>query len=1364
MRNFVPRFILEQFAGGQYTGQFPAGVLFVDISGFTALTETLFQHRTDGAEVLGETMATIFRPLVQETATYNGIIPLFAGDAFTAIFPVKNNDTTQAILQAWHTATAIQHYLTANGQTRIFPTRHGDFAIGVRIGLGMGLVHWGIPGQEGHHTFYFAGPAIEQAAQAQACAQTGQIVAAHNLIHRLPASATPIPGTHFCHVQPTGPRPAPTTPANPLPAATRTEQQPFIPAAVLDFAGGAEFRTICPVFISGRTFPTQELLHQFIADLLTLTQTYGGTFSQVEFADKGLVIVLWFGAPISHENSVARAAACLLALQANPAYAGLWRAGFTYGLVWAGIRGGSARCEYGAIGNVVNSAARIAFHCPWGEIWLAEDAAQEIQDSFSLAPLGQFQLRGQQATTPLYRLEASGTALNLMFRGAMVGRQSALRQVLDALQPIFQPGRNAGLVYIDGPAGIGKSRLLYQIQQQLPAHARWFYCPSDDILRQPLNPFRSGLQNHFGLQPDQSSRQNQQQFATQLHHLLAQLHASHDPQAASLHAELHRTQSFLAALLGFPTPNSLYERLSPKLRAENTHIALITFFQAQALLHPTIICLEDAHWLDAESRTLATNLLQQLADYPAALLLASRYHLDGTPHRLASSAPATTIPLGSLPHPSIRHIAEQIAQHPLTDEVIGFLHKRSDGNPFFAEQLLLYLLEQKQLVPQMQGQQLVYTLGQPPAGELPPALHTLLITRLDRLPAPVKQVVHTAAILGQSFAVPVLAAMLEDDPLLPEKLSLATSQQVWQMLDDLRYLFRHALLRDAAYQMQMQAQRRKLHRQAAETLIRLHQANTTPPPYRQIAYHYEMAYQLGDYELALPASTALFQAAQDSAARYENNPALDYLTRALALLPAGARQQRYDILMVRQKLYELLGEREQQQSDLHTLLPLAKTLGRPQQIAAALAHADYLLELEDKRPVLQTLQQALGWAQALPDKTSMVRILVLWVLALRRQSNDTAAQVRLEQAYALVAEMDDPDLLAHVLWTQGALAFDRQDWATARECYARCRTIYQEMGNLRREAVALNSLGAVMASAGELAIAQRYFEMSLVMVEQIGARHTMGVLLNNLGRLAMDLAQWAGAQSYFKRSLAISQAIGDLYGATMTRNNIARLAYQLGNLDEAQVASETALTTALASQNKREVYEAARLLGRVHLARQQPALAAPYLAQALAIARALDLAVWEAGALNELGLMALSQGDLPAGEAYYQQAAHLWRELQEPDRLAETTAGLAQIALQRGDPAAAQAYSRAVLAHLAQNPTLDNAYRPLWVYLTLYKVLAALQNAQAKSLLAQANARLQAQAAALGNPAWQDAFLQNFPWHREIMTLAGSQTPQNGHT
>ena len=174
MRNFVPRFILEQFAGGQHTGQFPAGVLFVDISGFTALTETLFQHRTDGAEVLGETMATIFRPLVQETATYNGIIPLFAGDAFTAIFPVKNNDTTQAILQAWHTATAIQHYLTANGQTRIFPTRHGDFAIGVRIGLGMGLVHWGIPGQEGHHTFYFAGPAIEQAAQAQACAHALQ--------------------------------------------------------------------------------------------------------------------------------------------------------------------------------------------------------------------------------------------------------------------------------------------------------------------------------------------------------------------------------------------------------------------------------------------------------------------------------------------------------------------------------------------------------------------------------------------------------------------------------------------------------------------------------------------------------------------------------------------------------------------------------------------------------------------------------------------------------------------------------------------------------------------------------------------------------------------------------------------------------------------------------------------------------------------------------------------------------------------------------------------------------------------------------------------------------------------------------------
>jgi hypothetical protein len=271
--------------------------------------------------------------------------------------------------------------------------------------------------------------------------------------------------------------------------------RPFLPPAVLDLQNKGEFREICPVFIAFDEPEASDTLHAFIAVMMTLARQYGGTMSQLDFGDKGSLIVLWFGAPMTYENNIERAAECLLALQTADQQMHKpirWRAGITFGIVWAGIRGGVERCEYGAVGDVVNLAARMAAKAEWGEIWVSQAVRERLKNSYRLAELGDFQFKGKQQQTTVYRLIRSTHRNEISFyTDKMIGRDVELGQLHQAIQPIFD-GRFAGVIYTYGEAGIGKSRLLFELQKHLAREHRvsWLHCPAEELLRQSLSPFK----------------------------------------------------------------------------------------------------------------------------------------------------------------------------------------------------------------------------------------------------------------------------------------------------------------------------------------------------------------------------------------------------------------------------------------------------------------------------------------------------------------------------------------------------------------------------------------------------------------------------------------------------------------------------------------------------------------------------------------------------------------------------------------------------------------------------------------------------------------------------------------------------------
>jgi predicted ATPase len=254
--------------------------------------------------------------------------------------------------------------------------------------------------------------------------------------------------------------------------------------------------------------------------------------------------------------------------------------------------------------------------------------------------------------------------------------------------------------------------------------------------------------------------QNLAIFNTTLAQLVARLAALPDGRATlPLITELERTYPLLAALLDLPSPDPLVEQMGPKLYFDNTLLALTVFIQAQALCQPLVLCLEDAHWLDADSLTLLGQLWRTLPGFPVALIFTSRPADDGSLWSLPvpTAVPQTLLNLASLSPAGIYDLCRQLLHWPVADELVAFLWQKSGGNPFFAEQFTLDLLERGLLT--WDAAEDRYTLASTSGTSLPPNLTVLLVARLDRLATPVKQVVQTAAILGQRFDVPVLAAM-----------------------------------------------------------------------------------------------------------------------------------------------------------------------------------------------------------------------------------------------------------------------------------------------------------------------------------------------------------------------------------------------------------------------------------------------------------------------------------------------------------------------------------------------------------------------------------------------------------------------------
>lgn len=1175
MKNLLPRFIQEQLlTSTSTTGVFQAHSLFVDISGFTPMTEQLMREGKEGAEILSVEINRLFGMLIESVQNRGGIITGFAGDAFTALF------LADSPLQAAEAAREVQEVFGRDGHAS---TRFGDFQLSVKVGLSSGQVEWGIVGHvdadgpaagsdpANRLAWYFRGPAIDGCAAAEHHCERGDIVLDEHILNRFEETERPETTPIELSEQPASPAyfrlseiPASTSGgvAAALSFLHRSEEETgirlevaerFFPRTILDYTQAGEFRAIASVFVSFITPDNHAELNAFATTVQACAARYNGYFNTLDFGDKGGTILLVFGAPVSHEDDPARAAD--FALELKSMFGERIRVGLTTGTAFAGIVGSELRCTYTVEGDVVNLSARVMMSASFGEVWLSADARDLIGDDYTCESRGSHSFKGKSEAIEIFALTGKGERSFASFEEiAFVGREPAMQQLEEQLA-IVKDHKFAGVTRILGDAGSGKSRLLHELFVRHGSDIDFVFTHADGILRRSMNPFVAFFTASFAIRTVEDRRQRRTLVDESLNELIANISGIDPveaPGAEHIAKELERTRSIFAAMVDADTTDTLYERLDAQARYENTLIAIKNWFHARALVRPTVLILENLQWLDADSKAVVEDLLRHVdvQHVGLGLIVSSRYYDDGSRPGLGiDTTVARDLVLEALEPAAVHTIAAARLPAAPGSALLDFIQSRTGGNPYFVEQFCTYLTHNKLVATDDDGE---LKLSEK-ATDIPASINALVVSRIDRLSTGLKTAVQAAAVLGQHFEIAVLGHLLDLDPggsELEAILLEGEQEQIWHA-DELESSgelaqqtrsFQNALLQEAAYDMQLRDRLRGLHASAADFLVQ--QYGESEIHAADLAHHYGLA------ENADRARHYYSLAAEYAHTNYKAEKAFEFYDRLTTYARDDA--ERLAIIGRRSKLLEMLGRWSDSTELLQNALNLAEAGTDRRTVGRLKTNLGEILQKQGESETASgLLQEAVQIANDENDTEGLGEAhgtLGRTYWSLGQYDNALACYAEGKQAKL---ETQDRRGYALNLYYTGVVYRDRNEYDRAMENYRESLQIFEEELNDRRYATyPMYDIAVIYQYQGRLTEAREFFQRTHALYEEIGYRSGISASLLNLGVIESRQGRYQTALEYYKQSLEHAEDLGEQLAVSYALFSMGTAYYQQHNYDE----------------------------------------------------------------------------------------------------------------------------------------------------------------------------------------------------------------------
>jgi class 3 adenylate cyclase/predicted ATPase len=599
-------------------------------------------------------------------------------------------------------------------------------------------------------------------------------------------------------------------------------------------------------------------------------------------------VLAYFGWPQAHEDDAERAVRAglslvetvgRLAMGGRPLAA---RIGIATGLVVVGESVGDGEAhERAVVGETPNLAARLQALAAPGSVVISHATRRLVGSLFELTDLGPMAIKGFAEPVAAFRVQGEGSAdgrfeaLHGQRLTPLVGRDHELAMLLERWS--WAKDGDGQVVVIAGEAGIGKSRLLRALREKLAGepHIAISHLCSAYHTNSALHPIVAQLERAAGF----ASNDKPAERLAKLEALLAQGAETLD-EAAPL----------IGALLGVPTDESYPPlNLSPQRQKQRTFEVLIDQLAGLARERPVLQVYEDLNWADPSTLELLDMVVERARVLPILIVITHRPQFSPP---WSGQAHVTALPLNRLGRRQGAAMALQVTGgKALPAEILDQILERTDGVPLFVEELTRTLLESGLMTDAGDHYKLA---GPLPPLAIPANLHDSLMARLDRL-APVKELAQIGAVIGREFSHELIAAVADrpQEQLERELDQLVASELVFRRGSppEATYSFKHALVKDAAYQSLLKSKRQQLHARVAQVFEkRLPVVAETQPEL--------LAYHLTEAGLDEPAADAWARASRAALSRSAMREAASSLSRAVGLLrkmPSSPDRQRLEL-------------------------------------------------------------------------------------------------------------------------------------------------------------------------------------------------------------------------------------------------------------------------------------------------------------------------------------------------------------------------------------------------------------------------------------------------------------------------------------
>ncbi|NMB99259.1 MAG: tetratricopeptide repeat protein [Thermoanaerobaculaceae bacterium] len=774
--------------------------LFMDISGFTSLSENLSRFGREGTEILTQQISSYFEIALESFFEYGGDVVKFGGDALTIFFEKSVDEAiSNNILRACKSSLVALNSL----QGYIVKTPFGDFELKAKIGISFGSNSFLLLGEEDNRLEYiFSGVSVDCSAEAEHNAKPLEIVFDKDTFLKV---------ENLCNASKVSENFLKLISLNSEPKIINQEKLDevdvqrlknfIIPSVYGQIKAGGEkllsdHRPVIPCFVSFPSFELEsekgcEIIQKYFLKIIELLKGFGGSFNRMDTGDKGSKFLCFFGAPETYADNEERAVAFSLELKKLEKEITQIKGqsiGITSGIAYCGLVGSPIRQEYTIMGDVVNVSARLMTLAK-GTILVSDEVREKTKKKFKYSAKKKISLKGKSyeisVSTPLKTISKKIDFFESK-QAIFVGREDEISKLKSLLK------RSSNEIVVSGEAGIGKSELIRNVIQDIGFGKYSF----------------SFINIPFSLSSTYYVAQNIIEIVFKKIGI--------DASKIGVYEDFFPDKIDFLPLLNLIFGRTVKEnRVTKSLSAEQRVETLAEIYSelldktSQKLTEKLVVVVEDFYRISNEDKEFLSKVLERLSSSRINFVFVSRKN-----EKLSQKSKIVFLN-GFSKHEVELYAKKFLKNSSVPLDLVEFLYERSSGNPFYLKEILS-MLKEKKIVSLSRDNFVIFNPQE--AYSLSRSLEEIILMRIDSLQSIEKNLLKIASCFGEFF---------ETDKLSNIFVPKLTENEIREKFSKMNYLgivknsergfqFSKNLLRDTLYNSILVSNKRNIHRQIGE--------------------------------------------------------------------------------------------------------------------------------------------------------------------------------------------------------------------------------------------------------------------------------------------------------------------------------------------------------------------------------------------------------------------------------------------------------------------------------------------------------------------------------------------------------------------